>query len=690
MTENQQEKALPASAGWKRRTGLLTSGLLVLALAIAVRFASPPKVAAGAPKGKAAANNSAKKSTQSDDSQSHELAAPDKPSVVAVVNGQAISRNELAQECLKLFGDDVLKTLVNKQLIVEYCKVRKITVTHEEVRAEIDRMAQRFGLPTDQLLKMLKEERHISPDQYAKEIIWPAIALKKLAKERLTVSDKEIKEAYEVIYGPAVQTRLIACKTAADARKLRALALENPDDFPNLAKKHSVDPSASAKGLIQPIHKHEGNLEMERAAFSLKVGEISEVVKIGHHYVIFKCEAHLDAQRIPMTEVRARLVDSIQDNKLRAESETLFKELEKKADFQDVFNDPAKRKKHPGVAAMINGHEITMRELAEECLDRNGIEVLEGMINRRLLEQACKRKKIEVSEADMQAEIERAAMAMGKTKETRKGEEVADVAAWKKDVEENQKISFEVYREQSVWPSAALKKLVGKDVEIDEEDMRKSYEANFGSRVRCRAIVFDRERKAQEIWTRLRDGLASEEFDDLSPEESAALSLKRFAEAASTYSVDQGSHDAQGQIPPIARFGTDPHMEKEAFSLQPGEMSGVIQVADKFVILYCEGYTEPVNTTFEEAKKEIVADLREKKLRVAMAQQYTRLTDMAQIDNYLTNVSKAPEKGNPVDKVLGATGLLADPEPAQEGSGAKPSRKTIKTVSQPKTSTLRK
>jgi len=505
----------------------------------------------------------------------------------------------------------------------------------------------------------------------------------------LTVSDKEIKEAYEVIYGPSVQTRLIACKTEADARKVRALALKNPDDFPNLAKKHSIDPSASAKGLIQPIHKHEGNPEMERAAFSLKVGEISDVVKFGQHYVIFKCEAHLDAQKVRMTEVRERLIESIQDNKLRDESTALFKELEEKANFQDVFNDPAKRKKHPGVAALINGHEITMRELAEECLDRNGIDVLEGMINHRLLEQACKRKKIEITEADMQAEIERAAIAMGKTKKNRRGEDVADVKAWLEDVEENQKLAIDVYRDQSVWPSAALKKLVGKDVEISDEDMRKSYEANYGKRVRCRAIVFDRERKAQEIWTRLRDEQASEEFAALSDKEFAALSLRKFAEAASTFSVDQGSHDAQGQIPPIARFGTDPHMEKEAFSLQPGEMSGVIQVADKFVILYCEGYTKPVNTTFDDVKKEIIADLREKKLRVAMAQQYTRLADSAQIENYLTNVTKSPEKGNPVDKILGSTGLLAEPEPANDGADGKRARKTIKTVSQPNKGALR-
>ena len=41
------------------------------------------------------------------------------PKVVAVVNGQTITRDKLAQECLKRYGTIVLDNLLNKHLILQ-------------------------------------------------------------------------------------------------------------------------------------------------------------------------------------------------------------------------------------------------------------------------------------------------------------------------------------------------------------------------------------------------------------------------------------------------------------------------------------------------------------------------------------------------------------------------------------------
>ena len=65
---------------------------------------------------------------------------------------------------------------------------RNITVADAEVDAEIERMSKRFSLPVAQWLKMLKEERGIEPEQYANDIIWPTLALRKLAGDRLHAS----------------------------------------------------------------------------------------------------------------------------------------------------------------------------------------------------------------------------------------------------------------------------------------------------------------------------------------------------------------------------------------------------------------------------------------------------------------------------------------------------------------------
>src|SRR6185437_9075925 len=423
MTRTDREQ--PRNQGWRKRTGWLAGGAAVLVVCACIRGAWGPEAAnADSPVGKlfgkkaAPVANKTAKPAAAKGVTPEAVAAPDKQTIVATVNGQEVSRNELGQQCLAHFGEDVLETLVNKQLIAEHCKLKNVAVTQAEVQAEITRMAERLALPKDQLLKMLREERGISPGQYANEIIWPAVALRKLAADRLTVSEPDLQRAWDTLYGPAVQARLIACKSLADAQQIRNEALRDPDKFGELAKRRSIDAnSASANGMIQPIHKHQGDPEIERVAFALKPGEISDILVVGNQYIILKCDAQLKAQPVPRSKVDKVLTESIRDKKLRQVSDDLFKELQKGARLENVYNDPVKRKQYPGVAALINGRKVTLLQLAEACIDRHGEEMLRGMINRILLEQACKKRKIVVSEQEMQAEIARAAVAMGKTKD---------------------------------------------------------------------------------------------------------------------------------------------------------------------------------------------------------------------------------------------------------------------------------
>ena len=93
--------------------------------------------------------------------------------MVAAVNNQRITREDLQRECLRHYGNEVLESMVNKHLIVQECRRQGITVTRAEVDAEIERMAKQFNIPVDQWLKMLKQERNVTPAQYANDIIWP-------------------------------------------------------------------------------------------------------------------------------------------------------------------------------------------------------------------------------------------------------------------------------------------------------------------------------------------------------------------------------------------------------------------------------------------------------------------------------------------------------------------------------------
>lgn len=551
-------------------------------------------------------------------------AGSSRPRIVATVNGTQITRSDLARECLRHYGEEVLESLVNKLLIAQECKQRKIVVTRAEVDAEVERLAQRFGLPKNQWLKMLKKERGITPAQYASDIIWPTLALRRLAGERLKVTREETIKAYEMKYGPRVRARLIACNDLKQAQKLRAAAVAHPDEFGDLAKDHSEDASASFKGLIEPIRKHGTYPELEQAAFTMADGAISKVIPAGGQYVILKREGLLPAQKVSYEEVAGQLEEMVRDRKLRSAAQDIFRQLQDRAVVEDVWNDPQKRRQMPGVAAVINGQRITVSQLAEECIKRHGPEVLEGVISRRLLELACQKHQVTVTEAEIDREIVR----MAEVSVEPKADGSPDVDAYLKLVTQRQGISVEVYRRDWVWPSVALKKLVGEKVQVTDEDLQKGYEANYGPRVRCRAIVLNDLRRAQRVWQKARDHLTAEYFGEL----------------AAQYSVEPGSRALRGEVPPIHKHGGQPLLEKEAFLLKPGELSGVIQVSRQFVILFCEGRTKPTGVGLEEVRDEIYQHIYEKKRQLAMAKYVQQLHEAATIDNYLANTSHSPKK----------------------------------------------
>ena len=601
-----------------KRLSMMGGGLAVLGLCLLARYHWGAETAsAKGPQDAAAKQSVATRSTPTQN-------APQKPQVVAIVNGEEISRNDLARYCLWHYGKQVLESMVNKRLITERCRELNIQVTGNEVDAEIERVARKFGLPVEQWIKMLETERNVSPQQYANEIIWPTLALRKLAAQQLQVSPEELAKAKETYYGPAVKARMIACKTMDHAKAVHAKALANPDDFGNLAKQFSEDVNtASTRGMIQPIRKHMGDPQIEQAAFRMRPGEVSQVIPAGGQFIILKCEELLPPRELPANH-QETLTETIREGKLRDAASHLFKELQDKATVQIVFDNPELTRKMPGVAAMVNQNKITMLELAEETIGRHGVDVLSGVISRRVLEQTCKKRNITISEQDENEEIGRAAVAMGKV--DAKGR--PDIDGWLKTVKEEQGLDEEIYVHDAIWPAVALRKMAGGTVKVGEEDLKKGFEANYGPRVRCLAIVLNNQRQAQDVWEKARTNNTTQYFGEL----------------AEQFSVEASSRALRGEVKPIQKHGGQPGLEQEAFNLKPGELSGIIQVADKFVILRCEGFTEPVKVNYEEVKQMIYDDLVEKKLGIAMSQEYDRLMETAQVDNYLAGTSQSGRK----------------------------------------------
>ena len=616
---------------FKKRLAIALGGVVVVAAALAVRYLPGDEEAeAAAPSNVQTA--SASRATGPASAQRTRTSPHD---VVAMVNGQQITRGLLAQECVKHYGKKVIESLINKTIIAIRCREANFTITDEDVNQEIGRIAQRFGIPVDQWKTMLERERGITARQYASEIVWPTLALKRLAASDLQIAETDIQKALERQYGPQVHIRLLLNPKREVAEKLQRDALAQPDTFAKLAREFSSDvSSASAGGLIQPIRLHSGDPTIEKVAFALLPGQISEVLPVGDQFAILKCENHIEAKNPSAQELEHAknvLQEILREGKLREASAKLFKKIENETKIENIFNDAVKRQQMPGVAALVNGHQITMAELADACIERHGNDVLEGQVNRALLQGALAQNNLNVTQQHIDEEVMRAARAAGVV--THSGQVV--VEKWLDMVTRQQDITEHIYINDIVWPSVALKMLVSDKVEVTAQEMQKAFEANYGQRVRCRAIVMNNQRRAQEVWQMIR-------HDN---------SVEQFAKLAKQYSTDPSGKALGGEIPPIQRYGGQPTLEKEAFSLQPGEISGVIQLTSAsqedahFVILFCEGRTNPVVLEMADVQEELHKDLLEKKFRIVMAGHFQKLRESATIQNFLNpSASNTPKQ----------------------------------------------
>ncbi len=288
-----------------------------------------------------------------------ETKLPTSPSdVVARVNNQIVTRQQLADEAIARKGEEVLETLIARIMIDQALKARGLSVTADEVNAEIEATAQRMaGLSREAWLRTLAKERNISPIQYARDIIYPSLALRKLAQNRVQVTEDEIDQAYESMYGEKLRVRVIMVdkvRAAQDAwEKLRA----NPAGFEKMAMEISIDQSRSAGGLYsEPIARYSYPRNISDAAFQQLVdgdpkdkdpnhkpkdGDITGPIQLTETtWVIMKREGLIPRKEMDKKDpaIRENLRQIVFDARIKEKMAEVYAELEKQTEIENKLS----------------------------------------------------------------------------------------------------------------------------------------------------------------------------------------------------------------------------------------------------------------------------------------------------------------------------------------------------------------
>lgn len=291
---------------------------------------------------------------------------------VAIVNGTAIVQLDLDRGMegiiqrkartgapmdeaqLKTIQMEVLKNLINRELLNQESKKQKIAVTDEQVNDRLSKIKQRFKGDAEykeMLTKMKLTEAQIKA-QLKEDLAIQALIDKQIV-EKINVSEQDTQAYYDThpeAFKQPEQLRashiLVTVDPKADPakkeeahKKIESVQekLKAGGDFAALAKELSDCPSKEKGGDLGYFGKGQMVKPFEDAALALKPGETSGIVETQFGYHIIKLAEIKPEGVMPYAEVKDQLSQYLKQEKVKAELDSYLAGLEKSAKIEKLI-----------------------------------------------------------------------------------------------------------------------------------------------------------------------------------------------------------------------------------------------------------------------------------------------------------------------------------------------------------------
>ena len=240
-------------------------------------------------------------------------------------------------------------------------RVNQVEITYEEFQKRLEGLQQQRGpvrpeqfkdvvrgmvqeeiLLQDATTERLDQEAAVKAklEQARRQVLIEELLQRKVIAQS-QVTDEEARKMYEdnkpLFSTETMRVSHIMVKTEAEAEAILK-ELQAGKDFAELAKAKSQDTGSAEKGGdLGELRRGQAVQEFEEAAFRLKEGELSPVVKTQYGYHILKGGAHATAVE-PFDEVKGRIRQSLLQQKQQETFMAFMADLEKKAKTE-IFED---------------------------------------------------------------------------------------------------------------------------------------------------------------------------------------------------------------------------------------------------------------------------------------------------------------------------------------------------------------
>jgi len=206
----------------------------------------------------------------------------------------------------------ILNVLIDNALLEEAAEKAKVTIDDAEVKERLEKelaiQAQSQGMTEEELAERIKkgtgkDYREYIAEQAAlpfrRHMLLNSKLIEKEFPDEIKVSDAEVQEYYDKNPPPVrashilVKTQGMSDEEKAEAKKKAEEILveaKKPDaDFAELARKYSDCPSKTKGGDLNFFPRRGAMVEpFAKAAFDMKIGDISDVVETQFGYHIIK------------------------------------------------------------------------------------------------------------------------------------------------------------------------------------------------------------------------------------------------------------------------------------------------------------------------------------------------------------------------------------------------------------------
>jgi peptidyl-prolyl cis-trans isomerase C len=264
----------------------------------------------------------------------------------AAAKGQALPDEQMAQ-----MKNQVLESLIDRELLFQESKKKGIEVKAEAVSDELQKIRQRY--PNKEEFNKLLSEMGLTESDVRRQIA-RGMAIQQLIDKEVTdkikVSDQETRSFYDknpqLFQQPEqVKARHILIKVQADApddqkaearKKIEAVQqkVQKGEDFATLAKTYSEGPSGPRGGDLGYFRRGQMVKPFEEVAFSLKPDQTSEIVETRFGYHLIKVDDKKPAKKMTYAEVKDRLNDHLKKQKATSEADAYIETLRKGAKIE--------------------------------------------------------------------------------------------------------------------------------------------------------------------------------------------------------------------------------------------------------------------------------------------------------------------------------------------------------------------